>query len=219
MSEIIYYTLDTETTGLSTSMHEVFQISLIRNSDRKQLTRRIICDHPENASLDALKITGMTKKDLYEGYSKQEAIEHLERFFNEDKSSKNFRCIVAHNANFDKRFCHSLWEKVNKEFPADMWIDTMAMSRDLQKGLGIAKPKTSLADSCQKFNIIKRAGQHEAKVDCQNAYLLYVKLITEGNIDFLKYIKNDPHKIITSNDIDKMLEELDGDDYGEEEGY
>lgn len=208
-SDIVYYTLDTETTGLSTSMHEIFEISIIRNKDRLQLTRQIKCEFPQNASLDALRITGKTKADLYYGMSKEDAIKDCNRFFNEDGLTPAHRCVIAHNSSFDHRFVVALWDKCNLEFPCDLWVDTMAMSRDMQKNKGIVKPKVSLADSCNSFNIVKKAGQHAAKVDTQNCYLLYNKLITEAGLDHLKYIKNLPHRITTNEDIDDMLKELD----------
>ena len=50
--------LDTETTGLMANYHEIFEISIIRVSDKVQLSRKIKVKNPKNASLEVLQITG-----------------------------------------------------------------------------------------------------------------------------------------------------------------
>jgi DNA polymerase III epsilon subunit-like protein len=72
---MFYYVLDVETTGLKCDWHEVTEISLIRCSDRHQLTKYIKAEHPWRASPEALSATGRTKQDLLKGISKFEAVE------------------------------------------------------------------------------------------------------------------------------------------------
>lgn len=65
MNGINFYILDTETTGLSTKLHDVIEISIIRCSDKNQMTKNIKADNPKNASLEALKVNGKSISDLY----------------------------------------------------------------------------------------------------------------------------------------------------------
>ena len=51
---IVYYVIDTETTGLRQNYHEMTEIGIIRAVDRVQLWKPIKCENPQNASFDAL---------------------------------------------------------------------------------------------------------------------------------------------------------------------
>src|SRR5690242_6783461 len=142
MNGLEFFVLDVETTGVNTSLHEVIEVSIIRASNRVQLTEFIRAETPETASIDALQIQNKTFDDLVNGKSKEEVIEKLDRFFAEDGLTPAHRCIIAHNFSFDKRFMHALYEKVGKNFPANLWGCSMALSRHYAKTvLGIPKPK------------------------------------------------------------------------------
>src|SRR5665213_1738249 len=127
---ISFYVLDLETTGLLSTTHEITELSLIRVADRVQLTRQVRVNHPENASYDALKITGKTMNDLKKGISPEQLIRDVDEFLARDGSAKTHRSIIGHNAiNFDLKFIHRLYDNYNKTFQADMWVDTLHMSR------------------------------------------------------------------------------------------
>lgn len=203
MSEIAYYICDLETTGTSVSKHEVVEISIIRCSDKVQFTKYIIAEYPENASLDALTITRKTMKDLLVGDPKESVVEQVDKFLNEDGLSPNHRCIVGHNIiAFDKKFLHSLWDKCGKTFPANMWMDTMQLTRTAAKKMGIVKPKVNLQAACDLFNIKKTAVHHTAKMDTRNTYFLWKKLLEEADIDWLSSIKTIPHSIDRADELD-----------------
>jgi len=121
---IHYYVIDTETTGLKASFQEIIQISTIRCNDRFQKTINIKADYPGRASKQALEIQGKTIYDLAEGIDKTLAVKQMEEFFEQDGKTSEHRCIVAHNAPFDRRFLHALWLSVGKKFPADLWLCT-----------------------------------------------------------------------------------------------
>lgn len=62
--------------------------------------------------------------------------------------------LFGHNViNFDKRFVHALWDSEDCEFPCDLWVDTMNITRDYLKNQGQVKPKVKLADACDHFGI------------------------------------------------------------------
>lgn len=206
MAEIVYYVLDLESTGLSAKDHEVNEISIIRVKDKVQLTKQVRCEYPERASFDALKITGKTLQDLENGISKEDAVAIVEKFFNQDGLTPNFRCIVGHNViSFDKKMLFALWEKCGKEFPAHLWLDTMHLTRQFAKNAGIVKPKVNLQASCDMMQIKKVAGMHNAKSDTRNTYLLWEKL-KESDIDYLPFIKTFVHK--TNSSEEETLEDL-----------
>jgi len=183
-----YFVLDTETTGLVETWNEITEMSIIRYDDKVQLTKQVRADHPERASLDALRITGKTKYDLAQGISKLELVEICDKFFNSDGLNPNQRCIIAHNAQFDRKFCHFLWTSYGKTFPCDYWVDTMALMRSYNKKMGVKLP-VNLQESLKTLSIVKVAGgAHNAKSDTQNTYKLWKKLTEEVKIDYLPHI-------------------------------
>lgn len=203
MSGLQYYIIDTETTGLKTNYHEMTEIGIIRCSDRVQLWSQIKCEYPERASFDALAITKKTLADLENGVSKQEIVARCNKFFEEDGTTRAHRIIVAHNAPFDRRFLHALWEQCGEEFPANLWLDTIPLTKEFAKQQGIVKPKVNLHAACDLLGIKKLADAHNAKVDSRNTYLLHKRLTEEKNIDHLPFIKTAVHSIAPANNDDE----------------
>jgi DNA polymerase III epsilon subunit-like protein len=195
---LLYYVIDTETTGLKTDYHEMTEIGIIRCTDRVQLWRQIKCEYPERANFDALAITKKTMADLEKGHLKHNVVEECEKFFAEDGASPAHRCIVAHNAPFDKKFLHALWAQCGKQFPANLWLCTMALARDYAKkqGLmakGMPKQKVNLHAACDLVGIKKISEAHNAKVDSRNTFLLHRSLVEDKKVDYLPFIKTDVH--------------------------
>lgn len=188
-----YYVIDTETTGLKPGFHETVEISIIRCSDRSEYSRFIKAEHPDRASIQALEITGKSIDDLKKGDSKLEVVNGANAFFAKDGVASTHRCIIAHNASFDKNFCHALWGDVGEVFPALCWMDTKPFAREWSKKLGIEKPKLSLAAVIEFTGITPvTGGVHNAIADAQNTYLLWKKGMAEG-IDHVSYIKQYEH--------------------------
>ena len=189
---IQYYVIDTETTGLDAKVHEVTQISIVRCKDKHQLSKYIKAEHPERAAPQALKITNRTVSDLLTGEDCLEVAEFCEKFFEEDGLTPEHRCIIAHNASFDRRFLHAMWKKLKKTFPAQLWLCTKEFSRGFAVKNGIIKPKLTLQASMDMVGIKSKPGAHNAIVDTQNAYLLWEGLMYE-KVDYLPHIKRVPH--------------------------
>lgn len=207
MSGIKYYVIDTETTGLKSDYHEMTELGIIRCDDRVQLWRQIKCEYPERANFDALAITKKTLADLDKGHSAEEVVMEAEKFFNEDGLTPQHRCIVGHNIfSFDKRFLFSLWEKVGKVFPATLWVDTIPMTKQYAKQIGLVKPKVNLHAACEIVGIKKFSDAHNAKVDSRNSYLLWKDLVENKKIDYLPFIKTAAHEIITQSTDDEGLD-------------
>jgi len=189
-----YYFLDVETTGLKAGWHEISQISIIRHSDRNQLSEYIRVSHPERTTPEALTATGRTFADLKKGISKEEVIEKCHKFLLSDGGTDEQRCIIAHNASFDRRFCYASWEDIGKKFPASLWLDTMACAKyHLTRHMGLEKPSVKLDSCMDHYGLVKRGTSHNATVDTQNNYLLYEHL-KKISFDFLPYIKRVPHE-------------------------
>lgn len=205
MSGIQYYVIDTETTGLKSGHHEMTEIGIIRVTDRVQLWRQIKCIYPERASFDALAITKKTLADLERGYDRDTVIAECEKFFAEDGLTPAHRCIVAHNAPFDRRFLQAMWEASGKEFPAHLWLDTISLTKEFLKNADESKltivktatgrTSTQLHACCDMVGIKKISEAHNAKVDSRNTYLLYRNLVDDKQVDYLPYIKTDIHVV------------------------
>ena len=200
---LIFYVIDTETTGLKADFHEMTEVGIIRVVDRVQLWKQIRCEYPERANFDALAITKKTLADLANGVDRQTVVDHCEQFFAQDQATPAHRCIVAHNAPFDRKFLHALWGQVGRTFPAHLWLDTMSLTRQFlkesgieadRKSKGLKKAAVNLHASCDWVQIKKLSEAHNAKVDSRNTYLLYRDLVEVKKIDYLPFIKTAAHQ-------------------------
>lgn len=206
MSGLVYYIIDTETTGLRSDYHEMTEVSIIRCADRVQLTQFIKCEFPERANFDALAICKKTMSDLEKGFAKEIVVEKVNQFLIEDGLTPAHRCFVAHNYSFDKKFIHALYEKVGQQCPVDLWLCTMALTRVYAKQIGLIKPKVNLHAACDIVGVKKLSDAHNSKVDSRNTYLLHRQLVDEKKVDYLPFIKTAEHKIIQSSTEDGGLD-------------
>lgn len=198
-SNLHFYLTDVETSGLSLERNEVTQISIIRCADRFQLSKYIKAEHPETAHEDALRITGRTRADLLKGDDKQFVVDACEKFLEEDGTSPEHRCMVGHNVHrFDQRFIHRLWEKCGRQFKSFLWLDTIPFTKAYAKQFGIESPSFNLPSSLNILKIASRGDAHNAIVDTQNNYRLFVKLMESG-VDYLNHVKRIPHITNTDN--------------------
>lgn len=203
---LAYYIIDLETTGLSSITHEVSEISIIRATDRMQLFRNVKCERPETASFDALRITNKTLADLEKGTNKEQVVEECEKFFAEDGLTPAHRCIVGHNIySFDRKFLHSFWGSVEKEFPAHLWLDTLPMIKSYVKQNELGKMKVHLQAACDIVGIKKFTQAHSAKSDSRNSYLLWKDLVEVKRMDYLSFIKTAPHALFVEERPDPSL--------------
>jgi len=221
MAGVDFVVCDIETNGLCCKgyYHEVCEISMVRASDRHQLSRQIIVERPENSSFDALKITGKTMSDLKEGVSRNEAVEEFSQFLTNINPNPNGICVIGHNIiSFDKKFLFALWEKVGERFPASLWLDTVALTGQFIKQsdittLNITKTATgkiskTLHASCDLLGVKKISTAHNARDDARNNYMLWKALVDQHNIDYLPHIKSFPHIVEGDAEIDFDMSDL-----------
>ena len=190
---INYYILDLETTGLSPIYHEVTQISIIRVADKYQLNKYIKAEFPDRCSRQALDSTGRTIEDLSKGGTKQEAVEICNNFFSEDKGTAEQRCIVGHNIyNFDRGFLTTLWRSCNKDFPANLWFDTLSFAKLWAKKAGIQPDNFKLDSVLGLFGVQFKGLKHNAMYDTRNNYMLLEQL-KKTSVPYLPHIKRFAH--------------------------
>ncbi len=200
ISQIIYYLIDLETSGLNLKTNETTQVSIIRCSDRHQLTKYIKAEHPETASDEALRITKRTRADLLKGDAKEFVVDACDRFFAEDGATPEHRCMVGHNVHrFDQRFTHDLWRKCGKQFGAHLWLDTLPFTKAYARKFGIESPSFNLASSLNILKVASKGEAHNALTDSQNNYRLWRKLMESG-VDHLDHIKRIPHLLNNTED-------------------
>jgi DNA polymerase III epsilon subunit-like protein len=197
---MFYYVLDTETTGTVVERHEIVEISVIRVDNKSQVSRVIRAKYPERASLDALAVTNKKHDDLLIGETHLEAIQVINKFFNEDGAGPEARVIVGHNiCGFDRKFLHTMWAEHGMRFPADNWVDTLDIMRKFKKDNNLGREiLINLNASMDLFGLKKVAGaSHSAKIDTRNNFFLWLEL--QKRMDCL------PFNVVTPHDPDGPL--------------
>jgi DNA polymerase III epsilon subunit-like protein len=220
---IEFYITDVESLGLAVDIHEINQISVLRVSDQKQFTANIKVKHPERFSPQALEIQGITPSDLLVGIPIEETVEGYENFLKEDGKTKAHRCMIAHNAPFDRKFIHRAWENVNRDLSADLWLCTMSLAKryvakmggdklaqsQIKLGVegikkdknGSLKPKFGLNNLLAGLELKSKNGAHQAEVDVQNTLVLFNWLM-ETKLEYVSLIERIPHKEIVVPQLD-----------------
>lgn len=191
-SNLSYFVIDTESTGMNIQKHEIVEISIIRVTDRKHFTRTIKAEKPQNADPNALKIIGKNFYDLIQGEDRKIIVSQINQFLDLDGTNAKHRVIIAHNSSFDRRFIWSMFDKEQQIFNADNWLCSMSLVRQYAKKYGIVKPKVNLKDSIAMVGSKKVEGSHNSLDDAKNTYFLWLKLLEE-KIDYLPKIQNLPH--------------------------
>lgn len=200
-----YYVLDLETTGLNSTFHEVCEISIIRATDKVQLTKMVRCERPHDASFDALQMLNKTISDLKMGTAKEQVVKEVNNFLALDGADASSRCIVGHNViKFDKRFLHEMWASAGSAFPADLYLDTMELTKQFIKLHNPEVPslhKTASGKTSTKLHSALyltgtppvTSQMHTAKSDTRNTFMLWKKMVDDHKMDYLPHIKTFPH--------------------------
>jgi DNA polymerase III epsilon subunit-like protein len=186
----------------------------MRVIDQEQISLTIKVRNPNSFSPEALEIQGILPDDLLKGVPIEDAIETIETFLNEDGKTAAHRCIIAHNAPFDRKFIHRAWDSCNKDFPADLWMCTMAFAKayvkqfggekvakaQLDKGVNVTqdkfgnlKPKFGLNNFLLGVGLQPKDGAHHAEIDVQNTKVLHDWLMA-SKTPHVSVINRIPHK-------------------------
>ena len=184
---------------------------------------------PHIYSVQALEVQGITIDDLKKGIPIEQAIEAIETFMKEDGQTQAHRCVIAHNAPFDRKFIHRAWDKAGKEFPADLWLCTQSFAkRHVQKHrngekiaqaqvdagveikrdkYGALKPKFGLNNFMLGVGLMPKVGAHSAEVDVQNTIELYSWLMN-SNTEHVSLIGRVPHKEVIVGDDSLDIDDI-----------
>lgn len=186
------YILDSETTGLDPKRHELIELSVIRYSDRFQFSRHLRALNPRAADPKALQVSGKSYWDLTKGDHPTDVLNRLEEWLAEDGADPAHRLFVGHNVAYDRNMLHATYKRLSRSsFPALYWLDTMALTRSFCKKAGLKPESFKLKNSLATMNVKPVPGEHHAKEDAQNTYLLYRKVVEQ--VDHLPLIKPFPY--------------------------
>ena len=205
---INYYITDVESTGLKAGFHEINQLSIIRVSDGFQKSWNIAVENPKHASSEALKVQGITRKDLEKGLQISQVVQEASDFIEEDGLNEASRCFIGHNVAFDRRFMQAAWAKEKKKLMVDLWLCTKKFMKAYTKRFGeeqVLKKQASdnpelvkvkyTQDMCLTgLGIKPKFGAHSAIIDCQNCLTLYQFLMDQG-LNYARVIENKPHEV------------------------
>ena len=164
--------LDTETTGLSTTMnHRIVEIGCIELKDQIPTNKifHLYINPQRKVSEDALKIHGYSDKFLSE---KKIFPEIAVDFLNFIKDKK----LIIHNAPFDLSFLDYELKLINKKpINRKNVVDTLELARSKYPGA-----QNSLDALCKRFSIDNsRREKHSALIDCQLLKDVYINLLDQ----------------------------------------
>ncbi len=170
--------IDTETTGLETSKHEIIQLGIIQydlldNGDMKCLQKYEFKIKPSNivsASPEALKINGYNE-NLWEN-----SISFSKCFLILNKIFSTSEYLIGQNLIFDLRFISKQYWKYGLNFPKiPKYIDTKYMGQQL---VNEGKLKSCSMDGmCQHFKIKYSGRAHTALTDCERTVIVWEQLM------------------------------------------
>lgn len=177
---------DTETSGLNSHKHGIFQLSYILKVDGKLHSKDTLYSNCNTKEITdkALEITGYNPKEIAEFPPPELMYKKLKALFTSvvDPYNKTDKMIGAgYNVNFDLDFLRQLWfdngDKFFGSFFAHGAIDPAALFRYMQY-IGLADQsvlRITLSDLCDYF-AIDSSKAHDAEADIAMTKTLYEKM-------------------------------------------
>ena len=161
-----YLIIDTETTGLDPTKHEMLGFGAIVLYDHRVIESYeiwILPDNIETADEKALKINGYDPdKWRNRAVSQAKAADRIAYFMGRHTDAT----LVGHNVNFDIKFLRALSNKHSKEIPIRYpYLDTRDACRAAFAPLGLQS--MSLDNICAWLNWERRKA-HTALSDCED---------------------------------------------------
>lgn len=210
MQQYILYIIDTETTGLDPSLHEIvelsaFRVSLEDESKNEQKTWLIQAKNKDSISDEALKINGHKKEDILhlsqhgkDNYlPPDKAIEQIEQWIAEDDMSALDRVFVGQNPLFDFNMMEALWKRENAKdtFPFKtghnkLIVDTKQIAMFIDIAIGVKRERYNLESLVKDFGV-KKEKAHRADGDVRMTKDLILTQINGLKESALKNFKKD----------------------------
>ena len=185
--------LDTETTGLDITRHEIIQLGYISlfvdvNNKINLLEEKeflITPLHLETASPEALKINGFSKERWRGSLPFSKCMAQIR---NAIESSD---ILLGQNLIFDLRFINQSFRNLSLTPPRfPNYIDTKKMGSRLVESKVLKS--ASMDKMCEHFNIQTDGRAHTALVDCHRTLKVWQKLL-DLNIDYEIYSFKEPY--------------------------
>ncbi|RMF15694.1 MAG: DNA polymerase III subunit epsilon [Alphaproteobacteria bacterium] len=166
MREVIF---DTETTGLDPADgHRIIQIGALEIIDLIPTGRDFmtLIDPEREIDEGAARIHGITTEKLAGAPKFAEIVDDFFSFIGDAP-------LVAHNAEFDRRFLNAELERLGREpLPGERFVDTLEIARAKFPG-----QKNSLDVLCRRFGIDNSMRTlHDALLDCRILAEVYLEL-------------------------------------------
>lgn len=182
MKKALY--IDVETSGLHHKYNDILQIACmveINGEIVEEYSTNVKPFSFENINDQALKVTGITRKDI-DGYPEPSIVYHqlldlFSKYINKFDKTDKFTPI-AYNGHFDCDFLCSFFKKNDDKYYGS-WInwklvDPLALLYMMDYKRLIALPNYKLATACQHFGIPIRA--HDALEDIRATRTLWKML-------------------------------------------
>lgn len=166
--------LDFETTGLSPDYGDrAIEIGAVLLQDNQIVDRFQSLMNPEmRISSFIVEYTGITNKMLASAPSIAEAMEKFARFMAGHH-------LVAHNANFDRRFLDAELQRINKRRQQEF-----ACSMLVARRLYPHAPSHRLETLVQYKNLVTNGVYHRALADAEMTAHLWIKMVNDLKSDF-----------------------------------
>jgi len=182
-----FYILDSETSGMSITAHDIIELSIIRLSNNEQRTWCIKPFDPDCYEPAALKINGHKLEDLkhqtqygrdtYQDPNK--VIIEIENWLMEDGLPSEDRCTIGQNVSFDLTRLEQLWSKCNSRdsYPfGRRYLDTMVIEMFLDYCKGDTDNYYNLNSIIKKYGV-KNDKKHTAAADTKATKELFEKQV------------------------------------------
>ena len=191
---MIITVIDTETTGLDRSKHEIIELAMIsyvlsEDGERwviKRFNTKIKPRHIETASPKALEINHYKKEEW-------DFAPDISKILLEAKQIiENSQVLIGQNLIFDLRYLSDAFEDNGFDIPNyPAYIDTKAMADVLKRQKKIER--SGMDYLCEHYNIQFHGRAHSALTDCERTMKVWDKLLVDcGDYDFYSY--SDPYE-------------------------
>jgi len=160
--------VDTETTGLDPSKHELIEIAAIRVSTGETFEVKV---HPlrfTNADPEALKVNGFNRKEwMDDAFLLKHGLKMLTDFVGESPT------LMSYNISFDKAFLEAAYRDCKLSYPFHYApLDLMSLAWHKKGGGNVP----SLRKACLLFGIEPEGSVHRALAGAEKAYEVYKKV-------------------------------------------
>ena len=192
---MIITVIDTETTGLYRSKHEIIEIAMIsyvigENGERwvlKKFNTKVKPRHIETAHPKALKINHYNEEEW------KDAPDISKVLFTVQQMIENSQVLIGQSLIFDLRYLSDAFKNNRYDIPDyPAYIDTKAMADVLKKQNKIKR--SSMDYLCEHYNVYYEGKAHSAMADCERTMKVWDKLLEDcGDYDFYSY--SDPYEV------------------------